>query len=77
VGATIRLKFSDRFGPAREIHCGTGYWSQDSFMQVLAAPEPPSQIQVQWPGGTTTTSAFPTGATEIAISTSGIVKVIR
>src|SRR4051812_14832136 len=32
VGAILRLGN----GPAREIHAGSGYWSQDSTMQVLA-----------------------------------------
>jgi len=41
IGATMRLKSGDRFGPAREIHAGAGYWSQDSPVQVLAGlPSP-------------------------------------
>src|SRR5262249_474661 len=35
-GAVIRLKFGERWGPAREVHGGGGYWSQDSLVQVIA-----------------------------------------
>src|SRR5437016_9902649 len=28
VGAVARLRFADRYGPAREVHAGSGYWSQ-------------------------------------------------
>ena len=66
LGAMIRLKFGARFGPAREIHGGSGYWSEDSPVQVMAAPEPPTELWVRWPGGRTTTTPIPPGATEIA-----------
>ena len=35
IGATMRPIFGQRMGPAREIHGGSGYWSQDSAVQVL------------------------------------------
>ncbi len=51
VGAVLRLKFTNGWGPAREIHAGSGYWSQDAACAVLGTPEPPAAIQVSWPGG--------------------------
>ena len=51
IGAQFWLKFGQRHGPVREIHAGSGYWSQDSAVQVLGIPEPPAQIHVRWPGG--------------------------
>jgi hypothetical protein len=77
VGAQLRLKYGDRFGPAREIHNGAGYWSQDSFVQVMAMPEPPTHVWVRWPGGRVTTTAFPAGAQELALDESGNVKKLR
>jgi hypothetical protein len=77
VGAQLRLKYGDRFGPAREIHNGAGYWSQDSFVQVMAMPEPPTHVWVRWPGGRVTTTAFPAGAQELALDESGNVKKFR
>jgi hypothetical protein len=61
VGALVRLQFADHAGPAREIHSGSGYWSQDSAVQVLSTPSNPIAIQVRWPGGKTTSSDLPGG----------------
>jgi hypothetical protein len=77
VGATLRLVFGGRLGAAREIHGGSGYWSQDSVVQVMGCPEPPTQIWVRWPGGKTTTSPFPVGAKEITVDTDGQVSMNR
>ena len=49
VGAKLRLKFGPRLGPLREIQCGSGYWSQNSPVQILATPEPPTELLVQLP----------------------------
>ncbi len=75
-GAAMRLVFSGRSGPVREIHAGSGYWSQDGAVQVLAIPEPPRQIWVRWPGGRTTTTDVPEGATSIEIAQDGNLRVI-
>src|SRR2546429_269627 len=77
VGAQVRLKFRDHFGPAREVHAGSGYWSQDSAVQVLGTPEPPTQIQVRWPGGKTSLSEVPAGSKKISVDAAGKVEVIR
>ncbi len=68
VGAVIHLKFGDRIGPAREVHAGSGYLSQDSSIQVLAMPAQPTALVVRWPGGKTTTTEVPAGAKEITAS---------
>src|SRR6059058_4125237 len=39
VGAQMRLSFGTRQGPIREVHAGSGYWSQDSAVQVLGTAE--------------------------------------
>ncbi|MCI0540489.1 MAG: FG-GAP-like repeat-containing protein, partial [Verrucomicrobiales bacterium] len=51
IGAVVRLRFGERWGPAREIHAGSGYWSQDSAVQVLGTSGPPTKLWVRWPGG--------------------------
>ena len=56
IGAQMRLQFGVRQGPMREAHAGSGYWSQDSAVQVLATPEPPSSIWIRWPAGKVTTT---------------------
>ncbi len=61
-------------GPAREVHGGSGYWSQDSAVTVLARPAAPARLTVRWPGGKVTSSELPTGANEITISAEGKVE---
>jgi hypothetical protein len=72
VGAQVRLKFGERFGPAREIHGGSGYWSQDSAVQVLGAPETPTQVWVRWPGGAISTVVVPAGGKEVTVRYQGV-----
>jgi hypothetical protein len=76
-GAALRLGFGDRLGPVREIQAGSGYWSQNSHVSVLATPTVPSVVWVRWPGGKTTTSPLPAGATAIAIDPGGAVQRLR
>ncbi len=75
VGAALRLGVGDRWGPAREIHAGAGYWSQDGAVQVLGWPGPvgttPVQIKVRWPGGRETISDVPADVREIEIAPDG------
>ena len=77
IGAQVRLIFDQRKGPVREIHAGSGYWSQDSAVQVMATPQPPTQIQVRWPGGATSTCNIAPGAREITIDEQGNPTVVR
>jgi hypothetical protein len=77
IGAVARLFFGEHPGPAREIHGGSGYWSQDSAILVLACPTDPDKIWIRWPGGKTTTSAIPTGAKEIVVDLEGKVTLNR
>jgi hypothetical protein len=77
VGAMIRLKSGDRFGAAREIQAGSGYWSQNGAVPVMGMPGPPTQIWVRWPGGKTITADVPPRAREIELDTGGKLKVVR
>jgi hypothetical protein len=73
----MRMIYGDRKGPVREFHAGSGYWSQDSAVQVVATAEPPTQISIRWPGGKTTTSDVPAGAREIVVEGNGAAKVVK
>ncbi len=77
IGAVLRLKFGDQFGPAREIHGGSGYWSQDGMVQVMSGPGTPTQIWVRWPGGATSNSDLPAGAKEVVVDFNGRVRQTR
>ena len=77
IGAQLRLMFGQRAGAVRELHAGSGYWSQDSAIEVLGIPEPPTAIHIRWPGGRVTTGDIPEGAREIEVDTDGKVKLVR
>ena len=77
IGAQVRLICGQQAGPVREIHAGSGYWSQDSTVQVLGTLQPPTQIWVRWPGGKSTTTALPRGAKEISVNQEGSIKVLH
>ncbi len=77
VGAVIRLKLGGRYGPAREIHGGSGYLSQDSATVVLGMPVAPTGVWVRWPGGKVTEGEVPKGAREIVMDTDGRVATGR
>jgi len=71
IGACVRLRWGDQLGPARELHAGSGYWSQDSSTLVLAAPAPPTGLEVRWPGGRQQLWSWPPGARAIVVSQAG------
>ncbi len=77
IGAVLRLRFGDRYGPAREIHGGSGYWSQDSAVPVLGTPTEPTQIWVRWPGGHITTADLAPAVREVEVNLQGNVRQIR
>jgi hypothetical protein len=71
IGAVVRLKSGDRLGPAREIHAGSGYWSQDGAVQVLASETGADHVWVRWPGGKTTTHPISASAREVTLEPAG------
>jgi enediyne biosynthesis protein E4 len=52
IGAVLRLVYDGSRGPAREVHGGSGYWSEDGAIQVLGVEEGkrPTAVSVRWPG---------------------------
>ena len=74
IGAVLRLKFGDHFGSAREIHAGSGYWSQDSVVQVMASPTPPTGLWVRWPGGQTNLFSLPERTLKVSATWEGRAK---
>lgn len=65
VGARVRWKSSG--APAREVHAGGGYLSQDSMVQVLARQGATTTLTVDWPGGGRTEQIVPAGTAEVKI----------
>jgi enediyne biosynthesis protein E4 len=77
IGAVLRLKSNGRFGPAREIHAGSGFWSQDAAAQVMSAPGAAVEIEVRWPGGTTISTPIPPGARAITVDPAGKLQTLQ
>jgi hypothetical protein len=73
IGAVLRLGNGSRQGAAREVQAGSGYWSQNSAVQILTTSSEAKEISVQWPGGEKTKVEFPAHARELTISRSGLV----
>ena len=76
IGAVLRLGDGSQWGPAREVHAGAGYWSQDSSVQVLSG-SPATKLRVRWPGGRVEVSDIPAGAREVSVDTDGGLEVVR
>ncbi|HLH52736.1 MAG TPA: FG-GAP-like repeat-containing protein, partial [Verrucomicrobiae bacterium] len=71
IGAQLRLQFGFGEGPAREIHAGSGYLSQDSLVEVLGIPHSPTSIRVRWPGGKVTETPLSGHILEVTINYEG------
>jgi len=66
-GSTVQLIYGDRAGPLREVHGGSGYWSQDGPTQVLGRNGTPTAIRVKWPDGTRVEVPIEPGTLEIVV----------
>jgi hypothetical protein len=68
VGSVVRLHYDNRISPAREIHSGSGYWSQDSSALIFSASSTPKSMRIQWPNGEATEYRWPAGAKSVLVS---------
>ncbi|MGZ8937658.1 MAG: CRTAC1 family protein, partial [Limisphaerales bacterium] len=51
IGASMRMINGNVSGPRRAVAAGSGYASQNAFVQVLPRPAAPATLEVTWPGG--------------------------
>jgi hypothetical protein len=77
IGAVLRFVGTTGAGPAREVHAGAGYWSQDSFVQIMAMPSGARELEIRWTGGTTHRVAVPEGAKALTVDAQGRVTETR
>ncbi len=75
IGATLRFKGEPPV-PRREVHAGSGYWSQNGAVQVMAAGGNAVDLEVRWPGGKLVTGNAPPGTSAIEVSFDGTFKVV-
>lgn len=72
VGSSLRIVYRDGSkGPRRAIQAGTGYWSQNSAIQVMGTSGEPIQIEVTWFDGTVETVETQPGVDEYEITYRG------
>jgi hypothetical protein len=71
VGAIVQVVFENGTSPAKQIHTGAGYWSQDSHTLIFGLKNKPEKIKVIWPGGDITTSDIPEIARDVLIDKKG------
>jgi len=77
IGVRLWTESNGRKSPAREIHAGSGYWSQDSAIQVLPTPSESTTLHYVLPGGKSGRANLPATAKEIEVGFDGEVKVVR
>lgn len=76
IGAALRSK-SEPPGPRREVHAGSGYWSQNAAVQVMAPGEKAVELEVRWPGGKLATVVVPPGTWAMEVSFDGKATVLN
>ncbi|HLB54062.1 MAG TPA: FG-GAP-like repeat-containing protein [Gemmatimonadales bacterium] len=75
IGATLRIKYGEQWGPAREVQAGSGYWSVNGAVQVLGLAATPTALRVRWPEGRESEVPVSEGAREITVALDG--KTVR
>ncbi len=68
VGARLRARCGNHWGPVHAVTAGGGYGSQPGLVSVLAASSPPSHVQVHWPGGRLQEIPVPSGVRELTVT---------
>jgi hypothetical protein len=68
IGAQVRVVYGERMGPVREIHAGSGYWSQNGAVQVFGLPAVPTEVWVRWPGGRMSRIPVPNAAGDLVVT---------
>jgi hypothetical protein len=77
IGATITARSGGRVLATSEVKAGSGYWSQDSALQVIPALPAGATLSIRWPGGREAAVLLPAGAAEVVVDFSGNVRVVR
>ena len=72
---SIRLEQNGSLGSKREIRLGSGYWSQDSLIQLFVIGDSKAKLHIRWADSSIATVTIPAGAKAITISQSDGVKV--
>ncbi|MEE2947353.1 MAG: FG-GAP-like repeat-containing protein [Verrucomicrobiota bacterium] len=77
VGASVRLEKAGELRAKRELRLGSGYWSQDSLVQVFADVGASSKLHIAWPDRTVAVVRIPDDAKSIKISKPDEVRIVH
>lgn len=77
VGAIVRVRYRATLGPAREIHCGSGYLSQDSPTLVFGDLKNSEGLHVRWPSASEQDYALPENACDVELLADGKLRVLK
>jgi len=74
VGARITVELADGTELTDEVYAGSGYYSQSTAACFFGYQDanPPRQVQVRWPAGTTTQHPFSPGSSSLVLSDAGL-----
>lgn len=64
IGAQLRIESTTGLGPLRVLRAGSGYWSTDGAITVMALPAGAHTLLVRWPSGREERVAITTGIGE-------------
>ncbi len=67
IGTQLQVVRGSARGPVREVRAGSGYWSMDGAVTVLALPGDVTAVHVRWPGGTEREVPVAAGQREVRI----------
>ena len=70
IGTQMRIVAGAARGPVREVRAGSGYWSMDGALTVLAMPPGATALWVRWPLGGEQIVPVKPGQREVSISPS-------
>lgn len=71
IGAQVQVGTPAPSRPLKEVHAGSGYWSQDSSVLILPPWTETAGITVLWPGGKRTTHQLRAGIAEAELAVEG------
>lgn len=67
IGATVGLSGPGWRGPVRPVVAGSGYWSSDAAVLVIARRAGADSVRVRWPWGAESATPLPSAATGLVI----------
>ena len=68
IGSKLQIKYEDRMGPIREIQLGSGYWSQNSWNQIIGLGEDAVSLIIEFPDGEIMEKQLADGETKVILS---------